>query len=133
MAKPHSLGGSRQQPVAQGGLAAWIERNVALPQGLAAEPGRVKLWPWQREIADAITDPAYERVTLLKPTRVGLALCGCCYRSLLPTRCRLVDEGCDDSAARYRCPGDGDLATGQTRCYIIPTVAASTPASNSRS
>jgi hypothetical protein len=31
--------------------------------------------------------------------------------SLLPARCRLVDEGCDDSAARYRCPGDGDLAT----------------------
>jgi putative transposase len=43
----------------------------------------------------------------------GLALCGCCYRSLLPARCRLVDEGCDDSTARYRCPGDGDLATGQ--------------------
>src|SRR5712671_6067594 len=29
----------------------------------------------------------------------GLALCGGCYRSLLPARCRLVDEGCDDSAA----------------------------------
>src|SRR6266498_6017130 len=37
----------------------------------------------------------------------GLALCGCCYRSLLAARCRLVDEGCDDSAARHRCPGDG--------------------------
>jgi|ERR1019366_1285698 phage terminase large subunit GpA-like protein len=53
------------------GLADWIEANVELPQGLAAEPGRVKLWPWQRAIADAISDPALERVTLLKPTRVG--------------------------------------------------------------
>jgi phage terminase large subunit GpA-like protein len=53
------------------GLARWIERTVHLPQGLAAEPGRVKLWPWQRAIADAIGDPALERVTLLKPTRVG--------------------------------------------------------------
>jgi hypothetical protein len=31
------------------------------------------LWPNQREIADAISDPACERVTLLKPTRVGEA------------------------------------------------------------
>ena len=45
-------------------LAAWIEHTVHLPQGLAAEPGRVKLWPWQVEIADAISDPAHERVTL---------------------------------------------------------------------
>jgi len=45
-------------------------------------------------------------------TAEGWALCGCCYRSFLPARCRLVDEGCDDSAARHRRPGDGDLATG---------------------
>jgi hypothetical protein len=38
------------------GLARWIERTVHLPQGLAAEPGRVKLWPWQRGIAAAIGD-----------------------------------------------------------------------------
>jgi len=37
---------------------------------------------------------------------------GCCYRSLLPARCRLVDERCDDGTTRHRCPGDGDLATG---------------------
>ena len=52
-------------------LAAWIEANIELPQGLSAEPGPVKLWPWQREIADAITDPTIERVTLVKPVRVG--------------------------------------------------------------
>ncbi len=46
----------------------------------------------------------------------GLALCGCCYRSLLPARCRLVDERCDDSTTRHRRPSDGDLATRSTRC-----------------
>ena len=53
------------------GLADWIEANIELPQGLTAEPGPVKLWPWQVEIANALTDPVYERVTLQKPTRVG--------------------------------------------------------------
>ena len=32
----------------------------------------MRLWPYQREIADAISDPAIERVTLVKPVRVGL-------------------------------------------------------------
>ena len=53
------------------GLATWIEANIELPQGLSAEPGPVHLWPWQVEIANAITDPAVERVTLIKPVRVG--------------------------------------------------------------
>jgi len=49
-----------------------VDRAHGTPaEGLAAEPGRVRLWPWQRAIADAISDPACERVTLLKPTRVG--------------------------------------------------------------
>jgi hypothetical protein len=45
-----------------------------------------------------------------------LALRGRGHRSLLPARCRLVDECGDDGTARHRCLGDGDLATGQTRC-----------------
>jgi phage terminase large subunit GpA-like protein len=54
-------------------LSDWIERNIRLPEGVSALPGAVRLWPYQREIADAISDPACERVTLLKPTRVGEA------------------------------------------------------------
>ena len=54
-------------------LSQWIEQNIRLPEGVSALPGRVRLWPYQREIADAISDPACERVTLLKPTRVGEA------------------------------------------------------------
>lgn len=34
-------------------------------------PGKVSLYPYQRDIADAISDPTIERVTLVKPVRVG--------------------------------------------------------------
>lgn len=52
-------------------LSEWIERSVVLPEGVSALPGPVRLWPFQREIADAIGDPRYERITLVKPVRVG--------------------------------------------------------------
>ncbi len=52
-------------------LADWIERNVVLPQGTSAVPGRMRLWPYQRAIADAIGDPLIERVTLVKAARTG--------------------------------------------------------------
>lgn len=52
-------------------LSDWIESHVILPEGVSAQPGAVQLWPFQREIADAIGDPAIERVTLVKPVRVG--------------------------------------------------------------
>lgn len=52
-------------------LSDWIEREVQLPEGVSSQPGPVRLWPFQREIADAIGDPLIERVTLVKPVRVG--------------------------------------------------------------
>lgn len=52
-------------------LSDWIEREVVLPEGVSSLPGPVQLWPFQREIADAIGDPMLERVTLVKPVRVG--------------------------------------------------------------
>lgn len=52
-------------------LSEWIEGHVILPEGVSAQPGPVQLWPFQREIADAIGDPDLERVTLVKPVRVG--------------------------------------------------------------
>jgi hypothetical protein len=52
-------------------LSEWIEGNIKLPEGVSALPGPVRLWPYQREMADAISDPAIERVTLVKPVRVG--------------------------------------------------------------
>ena len=52
-------------------LSEWIERNIYLPEGVSATPGRVRLWPWQTQIADAMSDPDVERITLVKPVRVG--------------------------------------------------------------
>jgi phage terminase large subunit GpA-like protein len=52
-------------------LSEWIEGEMRLPEGVSALPGRVRLWPYQREIADAISDPEIERVTLVKSVRVG--------------------------------------------------------------
>ena len=52
-------------------LPDWIEKNMRLPQEVAADAGTVKLWPFQRGIAAAMSDPEIERVTVLKPVRVG--------------------------------------------------------------
>ncbi|MFK8251961.1 phage terminase large subunit family protein [Ancylobacter terrae] len=52
-------------------LSTWIEQNVFLPASISAQSGPVRLWPFQRGIADAIGDPAIERVTIVKPVRVG--------------------------------------------------------------
>ena len=48
----------------------WIETNLKLPEGVSALPGTIRLWPYQPGIADAISDPLIERVTLVKPVRV---------------------------------------------------------------
>ena len=52
-------------------LSQWVEERMRLPEGLTAKPGPVKLWKFQRAIADAMTDPAIERVTVRKCVRVG--------------------------------------------------------------
>ena len=52
-------------------LADWIEENLVLPADVSAIPGRVRLHAYQRGIAEAISDPNNERVTLVKPVRVG--------------------------------------------------------------
>lgn len=52
-------------------LSEWIESHVRLPEGATALPGPVRLFAYQRAIADAIGDPSLERVTLVKPVRVG--------------------------------------------------------------
>lgn len=53
------------------GLSRWVEATVCLPEGNSAEPGPFRLWPYQRAVADAIGDPTLERVTIVKPVRVG--------------------------------------------------------------
>jgi phage terminase large subunit GpA-like protein len=53
-------------------LSEWIEANVRLPEGVSAVPGPVRLWQFQRGIADAMGSPELERVTVVKSVRVGL-------------------------------------------------------------
>jgi phage terminase large subunit GpA-like protein len=53
-------------------LSQWIEQNIRLPEGVSALPGAIRLYPYQREIADAISDPEIERVTMVKAARLGL-------------------------------------------------------------
>lgn len=52
-------------------LAEWAEANVRLPDGLAAVSGELELYPFQRGIADAITDPDTPFITVLKSARIG--------------------------------------------------------------
>lgn len=54
-------------------LPDWLEETIRLPDTVSATPGRLRLWPFQRGIADAISDPETERVTLVKSVRVGLS------------------------------------------------------------
>jgi phage terminase large subunit GpA-like protein len=63
-----------RKPKAKPGLAAWIEANVCLADGFVAEPGPMRLYPYQREMADAIGDPNVERVTLQKAARIGFSI-----------------------------------------------------------
>ena len=52
-------------------LSTWMEANMRLPDGVTALPGPVRLWTYQRGIADAISNPEIERVTIVKSARLG--------------------------------------------------------------
>jgi len=52
-------------------LSAWMEERFHLPGGLSDSPGLVRLWAFQRALADALADPDVERVTVLKGARLG--------------------------------------------------------------
>jgi len=59
------------RPPARLSLSEWADRFFYLSAESAAEPGRWRCLPYQRGIMDAITDPAIERVSLMKSARVG--------------------------------------------------------------
>lgn len=52
-------------------LSIWLEAHVRLPEDVSAVPGPIRLYPFQRGIADAISDPLVSRVTVLKSVRIG--------------------------------------------------------------
>jgi phage terminase large subunit GpA-like protein len=61
-------------PPPQMALSTWLEASIVLPEGLCAVPGPMRLYSYQREIADAIGDPEIERVTLQKAARIGFSV-----------------------------------------------------------
>lgn len=64
----------RLQPPPRLRLSEWVEEHLRLPESNTALPGRVRLWAYQRGIADAISDQSIERVTVVKPVRVGFTM-----------------------------------------------------------
>jgi phage terminase large subunit GpA-like protein len=60
-------------PPVQAPLSQWIEASIVLPERLCAVPGPMRLYSYQRQIADAIGDHEIERVTLQKAARIGFS------------------------------------------------------------
>jgi phage terminase large subunit GpA-like protein len=52
-------------------LSAWADEKFYLSAESAAEPGRWRTLPYQREPMDAFTDPRVEQITFLKSARIG--------------------------------------------------------------
>lgn len=52
-------------------MAEWLEQNIHIPSTASSTPGRMRLWPHQRGIVDALDDPAIEKITVIKSARVG--------------------------------------------------------------
>jgi phage terminase large subunit GpA-like protein len=93
-------------PPQQMPLSDWIESSIVLPSGLAAVPGAMRLYPYQREIADCIGNPEIERVTLQKAARIGFsvlvaaAIGHFCSNDPSPVICLLpVESDCRDFLA----------------------------------
>jgi phage terminase large subunit GpA-like protein len=55
-------------------LSEWADREFVLWAEVSAETGRWHTLPYQRGIMDAITDPATEKVSVMKSARVGYTL-----------------------------------------------------------
>lgn len=49
----------------------WIESTIRLPSDVSAQTGPMRLTPVQRGIAEAMGDSSVERVTVVKPVRLG--------------------------------------------------------------
>lgn len=92
----------------------------ALPEGASALPDPVRLWPYQREIADAIGNPAIERVTLVKPVRVGFttlltgAMASFVANEPAPIRALLPTESCAPPKWRVGPLGKRSLRSAKT-------------------
>jgi phage terminase large subunit GpA-like protein len=65
--------GERMRPRPHLTVSAWADRHRIVPPGTSPEPGpwRTDRVPYLREILDAISDPAIERVTIQAASQIG--------------------------------------------------------------
>lgn len=61
-------------PPPRDSLGDWMEREMRLPSTVSHLPGPVRLLSYQRGIADAISDSGIERVSFIKPARIGYTM-----------------------------------------------------------
>jgi len=59
------------RPPEQLSYSQWATQNFRLSATSSAAPGRFRPWKFQRGILDAIGDPLYERVSVIKSARTG--------------------------------------------------------------
>lgn len=59
------------RPPAKLDFPDWIESTIRLPSDVSAQTGPMRLTPVQRGIAEAMGDSSVERVTVVKPVRLG--------------------------------------------------------------
>lgn len=67
-----AMGAWRPPPLLS--LSAWADKFFVLSAETAAEPGRWRSLPYQREVMDAITDSTVPMVVVMKGARVGYTL-----------------------------------------------------------
>jgi len=63
--------GEALKPAPRVPLSVWMEDNFVLSASTSSEPGKIRLFGFQRGIADAITDPANSKITWMSSARVG--------------------------------------------------------------
>lgn len=65
---------SQMRPPPRLKLSTWLEANLVLPDADNSAPGRLRLYSYQREIADEISNPEIERVSIVKAVRIGFSM-----------------------------------------------------------
>ena len=116
-ASPAACTGSSGDACSSPAGAATAAR-LAQGRGLAAgQPRAQHAWPPVHGVAP---EPEVDRRLHLRLDGRRLALCGGCHQSVLTPRCRLVDEGRDDRAARRRRSRHRDLAARQAGRIAAP-------------
>lgn len=52
-------------------LGEWIPQNFRLSREYSEQTGLMELWPWQPGIANAVTDPEIDEISVMKSARTG--------------------------------------------------------------